>query len=280
MKISGFTIARNVRKYNYPILESIQSILPLCDEFIVNVGDSDDGTLDYIHSLKNNKIRIIENTWDSTLGKEVLSHQTNLALKECRGDWAFYLQSDEVIHEHDLPRLKSLMQSKLKHDHIDALRFRWLHFYGSYHRYRIDRGWYQKQDRIIRNNDTIESFGDAYAFRRKDGQDLKNFKTNCLLYHYGWVQPQDVMMQRRINASQIGFVTLNDHDHQDGFHYGDLTRFPAYFGSHPQVMAALVREHVLSQKDWKMIQQKYWWYPNYWLRLRVKTVRREKERIQ
>jgi glycosyltransferase involved in cell wall biosynthesis len=113
MKISGFTIARNVIKFNYPIIESIESILPICDEFIVNVGDSEDDTLALIQSIKSDKIRVIQNTWDMSQGKEVLSHQTNLALKQCRGDWAFYLQSDEVIHEDDLPRLKSIMQKNL-----------------------------------------------------------------------------------------------------------------------------------------------------------------------
>jgi len=158
VKISGFTIARNVIKFSYPILESIQSILPICDEFIVNVGDSEDDTLDLIRSIDSDKIRIIQNVWDFSQGAEVLSHQTNLALKECSGDWAFYLQSDEVIHEDDLEKLKRTMQKFLDDKEVDALRFRWFHFYGSYFRYRIDRGWYQKQDRIIRNNGEVESF--------------------------------------------------------------------------------------------------------------------------
>src|SRR3989338_4479863 len=168
MKISGFTIVRNALKFNYPAVESIRSILPICDEFIVNVGDSEDGTLKLIESIKSPKIRIIQNTWDFAEGKEVLSRQTNAALRECKGDWAFYLQSDEVIHEADLPRLARLMRRHLNDRNVEAFRFGWMHFYGSYFRYRIDRGWFQKQDRIIRNNGEIESLGDAWAFRRKD----------------------------------------------------------------------------------------------------------------
>lgn len=34
MKVSGFTFVRNAVKYDYPIVESIQSILPLVDEEI------------------------------------------------------------------------------------------------------------------------------------------------------------------------------------------------------------------------------------------------------
>ena len=44
MKVSGFTFVRNAVKYDYPVVESIASILPLCDEVVVAVGQSEDGT--------------------------------------------------------------------------------------------------------------------------------------------------------------------------------------------------------------------------------------------
>ena len=109
MKVSGFTIVRNGVKLKYPMIPSIQSILPICDEFIVNVGDSDDGTLDTIKSIASPKIKIIENQWDMSQGPAVLAQQTNIALHHCSGDWAFYLQTDEVIHEADLPKIKQCM---------------------------------------------------------------------------------------------------------------------------------------------------------------------------
>jgi glycosyltransferase involved in cell wall biosynthesis len=280
MKVSGFTIARNAIKFNYPILESIQSILPICDEFIVNVGDSEDGTLDLIRSIESDKVRIIQNTWNLSQGSEVLSQQTNLALAQCTGDWAFYLQSDEVIHENDLPSLKILMNKYVNDRDIDALRFKWFHFYGSYFRYRIDRGWYQKQDRIIRNNGKSESCGDAYGFRRKDGQELNRKNTGCFVYHYGWVHPQDVMTRRRVNAENIGFTRLVEGERQGGYAYGDLDRFPAYFGTHPSVMRAKVAGHSLSQGDLAHIRRKFWWQPLQWFNVRFKTGRRVKERIE
>lgn len=280
MKISGFTIARNAIKFNYPILESIRSILPICDEFIINVGDSEDDTLKLVRSLKSDKVRIIENPWDLSKGAEVLSEQTNLALKECGGDWAFYLQSDEVIHERDLLRLRQLMQRHLSDGRIDALRLRWFHFYGSYYRYRVDRGWYQKQDRIIRNNGTVESFGDAYGFRRKDGKDLRRINTDCFLYHYGWVHPQEVMTQRRVNAEKIGFTKLNDEERNTVYDYGDLNRFPVYFGTHPAVMARRIDQHSVSREDLKDIDKQYWWQPLKWFKVRYKTGRRVKARMQ
>ena len=141
MKISGFTIVRNAVKFHYPVVASITSILPICDEFIVNVGDSDDGTLELVRSIKDPKIKIIQTVWDMTQGSAVLSEQTNIAFSHCAGDWAFYLQTDEVVHEADLPRLRSCMRRYWHDPSVDALRFKWLHFYGSYYRYRIDHGW-------------------------------------------------------------------------------------------------------------------------------------------
>ena len=51
MKVSGFTFIRNAIKYDYPIVEAIQSILPLCDEVVVAVGNSEDDTLALIQNI-------------------------------------------------------------------------------------------------------------------------------------------------------------------------------------------------------------------------------------
>ncbi len=278
MKISGFTIVRNAVKFHYPVLEAIKSILPICDEFIVNVGDSEDGTLGLIRSINDPKICIIQTTWDMSQGSSVLSQQTNIALKECRGDWAFYVQSDEVIHEADLPKLKTCMQKYLHAPNIDALRFKWLHFYGSFWRYRIDKGWYQKQDRIIRNNGQIQSVGDAFGFARTDGKPLRCAQTHCLLYHYGWVNSLEDMAKRTENAANIGYSDGGKSDIRK-LGYGDLNRFPAYVGTHPAVMKGIITQHALSKNDWQAIIWRFWWNPALWLRLRIKTGSRVKTRL-
>jgi len=279
VKISGFTITRNAIEFNYPVVESIKSILPICDEFIVNIGDSQDKTLELIQSIRDPKIKINQNKWDFSEGKTVLSRQTNIALSECKGDWAFYLQSDEVIHEKDLPILKKIMSKYLNNPDIEALRFAWLHFYGSYYRYRVDSGWFQKQDRIIRNNGMMQSFVDAYGFERKDKLPLNRKKTGCFIYHYGWVQSPDLMTQRRVNAERIGFTQLYSEERTKDYDFGSLDRFPAYFGTHPAVMTERILNHKLSVLDWKNISKRYWWFPLKWFRVRFKTPLRKKRRI-
>ncbi len=279
MKVSGFTIVRNGIKLNYPIVESIKSILQICDEFIVAVGKSEDATLDLIKSIKSDKIKIVETVWDMSKGPEVLSAETNIALSHCRGDWAFYLQTDEVIHEADLPRLLSCMRKNLDNPDVDALRFKWLHFYGSHYRYRIDKGWYQKQDRIIRNNGKIRSFGDAFGFERADGKPLRSVYTGCFLYHYGWVFSEQVMATRRLNQGEIWSVDRSVEKTTGRYKYGDLNRFPVYFGSHPAVMNQLIARNELSRDDWPAIIRKYWWNPLLWFRVRYKTGKRCKQSI-
>lgn len=279
MKVSGFTIVRNAIKFNYPVAESIKSILSICDEFIVNVGDSEDATLDLIESIDSPKIKIMHSNWDFSEGEAVLGRQTNAALSKCTGDWAFYLQSDEVVHEKDLPVLQRLMQRYLNNPDVDALRFKWLHFFGSYYRYRIDGGWFQKEDRIIKNNGEIESFSGAFGFRRKDGKQLRRIKTNRFIYHYGWVQPPAVMTQRRLNAERIGFTNLYSEERKKIYDYGNLNRFPVYFGTHPQAMKAIVLSHDLSNQDRKKIVKRYWWSPLRWFKVRYKTFKRIQQKI-
>lgn len=280
MRISGFTIVRNAVKLQYPVVESIISILPICDEFIINVGDSQDGTLELIKSIDSPKIRIIQTVWDMKKGPTMLADQTNIALKECTGDWAFYLQTDEVIHERDLPRLKKVMLRYLHDTSVDALRFKWFHFYGSHFRYRIDKGWYQKQDRIVRNNGQVRSMGDAFAFERVDGKDLVHKSTGCFLYHYGWVFNEEVMARRRLNQGEIWSQDRTAEKTSGRYEFGDLKRFPVYFGTHPAVMQALITKHPISQQDLEEIAQRHWFNPLFIFKIRFKTGRRIKEPLQ
>jgi len=48
MKVSGFTIIRNARLMGYPIIQSVSSILDIVDEFVIEVGQSDDDTVELI----------------------------------------------------------------------------------------------------------------------------------------------------------------------------------------------------------------------------------------
>ena len=154
MKVSGFTIIRNGELYAYPFREAILSVLPLCDEFVVNVGRSDDGTLEAVRSIESEKIIVFESDWDMSLkGGKVLSIETNKAKELCKGDWLFYIQSDEVLHEKYIDIVRKGMEANLEKKTIEGLRFRYVHFYGSYDYYQDNyRNWYIREARVVRNS--------------------------------------------------------------------------------------------------------------------------------
>ena len=115
MKVSGFTFIRNAVRPDYPVVESISSILPIVDEFVVNVGPDEDGTLDLIQSIGDPKVKIIQSQWNPNMnrGGFIFTQQTNIALFNCMGKWAFCLQADEVVHEEDLPMIVACMEKYL-----------------------------------------------------------------------------------------------------------------------------------------------------------------------
>lgn len=103
MKVSGFIFIRNAVQYDFPIVEAVTSVLPIVDEFIVNVGQSDDATLERVRSIGSRKIQIVETEWDENVRADgkIFGMQQDVALSYCTGDWALLVQGDEVVHEED-----------------------------------------------------------------------------------------------------------------------------------------------------------------------------------
>ena len=208
----------------------------------------------------------------------MLAVETDNALKECKGDWAFYLQSDEVIHQRDLPRLYGYMKKYLNNKKIEGFKLRWFHFYKSFYRYRIDGGWFQKQVRIIRNNGTIKSLEDAWGFEKKDKSSLVAIKTPCFLYHYGWINHTCGVAERIEND-----MGLNPDDNiqagRGSYNYNEISKLPVYFGTHPAVMKDAIDKNETSKKDFDFIKKKYFWNPLLWFRVRYKTGKRLRAKL-
>ena len=112
MKVSGFTFLRNGQKLGYPFVESIRSVLPIVDEFVVALGPCEDDTEKMLRGIGDPKIRIIPTQWNERIRSDyslkgfVYGQQKSIALFNCTGDWAFYLEGDEVVHENDLPKIR------------------------------------------------------------------------------------------------------------------------------------------------------------------------------
>jgi hypothetical protein len=252
MKVTGFTFVRNAIKYDYPVVESIGSILPLCDEFIVAIGNSDDKTRELIESISSSKIKIIDTTWDDTLreGGRVLAIETNKAFDAISSDsdWAFYIQADEVLHEKYHPVVTSAMQDWMDHPVVEGLVFNYIHFYGSYDYIGDSRRWYRREVRIIRNDKNIRSYKDAQGFR-KNGHPLKVKPVDATVYHYGWVKPPESLQAKLESFHKLW------HDEKwieknlpkaEAFDYSDIDSLKLFEGTHPVIMKGRVL-----QKNWQ-----------------------------
>jgi len=198
MKVSAFTFIKNGQILGYPFLQSIRSILPIVDEFIVNVGESEDETLDMIRSIKDKKIRIIQSRWNEEMHDRgyVYGQQKMIAQFNCTGDWAFYIEGDEVYHEKDLKKIRESMELYLNDSSVEALVFDFKHFYGNANSILNSPGWYRSEARIIKNS--IRSYAPDGLFwlvleSNKKGRypRAKNIEVSC--YHYGWVRSEDQM---------------------------------------------------------------------------------------
>jgi glycosyltransferase involved in cell wall biosynthesis len=237
MKVSAFTFIKNGQILGYPFLESIQSILPIVDEFIVNVGESEDDTLTIIQSLSSSKIKIIESNWNENMHDRgyVYGQQKMIAQFNCSGDWAFYIEGDEVYHEKELNQIKKSMEMHLNDSNVEALVFDFCHFYGNGNSVLDSPGWYRSEARIIKNS--IRSYAPDGLFwlileSNKEGRYPRAKHTGVTCYHYGWVRSQDQMNLKMSKVQKYwGFKPI-----KIDYSQMDKTIIHEFQGSHPEII--------------------------------------------
>jgi hypothetical protein len=248
MKVSGFTILRNGIKYGYPFREAIRSILPVCDELVVALGNSEDESRKAVEQLNDPRIRIIDTVWDENLrqGGAVLADETNKAFKAISpdSDWAFYIQADEVVHEKYLLAIRAVMEQHLSNKAVDGLLFKYLHFWGSYDYVGSSSRWYPNEIRIIRNDQSIYSYRDAQGFRKGNNKKLRVKAIDAYIYHYGWVREPSTM---QLKIDGVGKFWGGNGEPADtrvydgkGFDYGEVDRLDKFSDTHPAVMKELI----------------------------------------
>jgi glycosyltransferase involved in cell wall biosynthesis len=269
MKVSGFTFLRNGQKLGYPFVASIRSILPMVDEFIVALGPCDDDTEKMLREIGNPKIHIIPTQWNEHIQNDcgvkgfVFGQQKSIAMFNCTGDWAFYLEGDEVIHEEDLPKIRGAMEKYLDDPRVEALAFDYLHFYGNANTIAWSPRWYRSEVRIIRN--TIPAWGPEGLFfvvldEHKKGRYPRAAHTGATIYHYGWARSE----------TQMNLKTTATHKYWDDkplptmdYSKIDPTTLKLFIGTHPKVVQDwLPKAEGIFQAD-----------PNYKLSLREKKHR-------
>lgn len=252
MKVSGFTFVRNAVLYDYPIVEAISSILPLCDEVVVAVGNSEDDTLALIQSIGSPKIRIIETVWDDSLrkGGQVLAVETDKAFAAVApdSDWAIYIQGDEVLHEDYADNVVKAMQQYNDDPGVDGLLFKYRHFYGSYDYEGDATSWYRREIRIVRKRDDIYSYKDAQGFRKGDDQKLRVKLIDAYIHHYGWVRDPVALQKKYEGSSKFWnsdeWIEANIKKNKE-FDFSDIEPIKLFEGRHPAIM-----HDRIARKNW------------------------------
>ena len=242
MKISGFTFLRNGQKLGYPFVESIRSILPIVDEFVIALGPCEDETEKMVRAVGDAKIRIIATQWNERIQPDysvkgyVYGQQKTIALANCTGDWAFYLEADEVVHENDLPKIRGAMEKYLEDAEVEALAFDYLHFYGNQNTIVWSPGWYRSEVRIIRN--TIPAWSsEALYFNvvvdHKKSRYPRAAHTGATMYHYGWVRSEAQM-----NLKSAAVLKYWEDNASRTIHYNqiDPAMLMLFTGTHPKVV--------------------------------------------
>ncbi|MBA3592388.1 MAG: glycosyltransferase [Pseudomonadota bacterium] len=237
VSISGFTFIRNGVELGFPFEASIRSLLPLVDEFVVAVGQGSDDTLARVRAIGDPKIRVIETLWNERMADRgfVYAQQKMIAQYACTGDWAFYLEGDEVVHEDDLPAIRASVERHHANPEVEALVFDYRHFYGSAQWVSISPGWYRRECRLIRN--TIRSYAPdgQYWLVTTDHKKPRNPKAalaNAHIFHYGWIRRNEDMQKK---LDQVSKYWADSTTMQVKYSQFDARALQAYRGTHPAV---------------------------------------------
>jgi glycosyltransferase involved in cell wall biosynthesis len=287
LKISGFTIASNAIRFDYPVVESIQSILPIVDEFIVNVGPDEDGTLRRIKSIGDPKIKIIRSQWNPNLdtGGYLFAQQTNIALFNCTGRWAFYLQADEVVHEEDLALIMEYADKYQEDDRVEGLAFWHLDFWGDYNtilNVYPYRG--QRRCRLIKPHRFVLSRGDAAGFTvhpkyKERGRRIRVVDTGARLFHYGQVRSEQTLQKKWQSRQKYHSERRLKNQNIDFYKYFPRQFVAPYQGTHPEIMANRLKKHPvsldLSSPSWRTKLTR----PEKWLLLKNLFVTKVTDRL-
>ena len=254
MKITGFSFIRNAIKYDYPIVEAIRSILPICHEFVIAVGRSDDDTLTMIKDIHPTKIKIVQTEWDDSLrtGGAVLAQETMKAMGAISSDtdWCFYIQADEIVHEKYLKTIYDEMKRWKDDKLVDGLLFKYKHFYGSYDYEGTSSRWYENEIRVVKNSKDIYSYRDAQGFRKGNNKKLRVKPIDAYIYHYGWVKAPEIMQLKQQSFHKLWHSDewVDSYIAKDEvFNYRDnIDSLQLFTGSHPMVM-----QHRVTNRQWE-----------------------------
>jgi len=195
--LSGFTIVRNAVKLDFGIVPAVHSLLAVCDEVVVNVGESEDETRDIVASIGDPRVRILDSKWDFSRRNEMLGQETLKAMQACRGSWGIYIQADECLHEDGARILQETVAACDGDERVEGLLVKYLHFYGGFDTVATSRRWYRREVRCVRLGKDIRPYQGAQGFRvGAQYRKIRARVTDAVMYHYGWARPARAIKEK------------------------------------------------------------------------------------
>ncbi|KKL97874.1 hypothetical protein LCGC14_1830070 [marine sediment metagenome] len=196
-KISGYTIARNVVKYKYPIRECLTTLRPICEDVVLAFDPyTDDGTDEVVKKLARDlDLTLFETRWNmDNIDKGLeLGVQTDIAMEQCHNNWRLYLQLDEAFHEDDVEAIKKL-PSKAEVECAFGIDFQRIYFYGNLHTIRKD--WTAIITRLTYKDTHTYAQGDGMSCVPADPRWIKHMGSGLWMYHYSRLGDPELISKR------------------------------------------------------------------------------------
>jgi len=205
--ISGYITTYNCEKQGYPYLKSIKSMLQFCDEVCVVDGGSSDGTFEKLQKLQSSdqrvKIKQVVRDWNHPRFAVFDGMQKAEARSMCTSEFCWQMDSDEIVHEDDAPKIIDLCSKFPKNVEIISLPV--IEYWGGPDKVRADiQPW---KWRLSRNSPHIthgipvqlratDERGDTYALQGTDGCDMIHKETGEIVPHVTFHTPEAENVRR------------------------------------------------------------------------------------
>ena len=138
--ISSYTQTYNCISQDFPFEECITSLLGFSNEVIVVDAYSNDGTWERLQEMSqsDNRIKLYQNEENSQGVSTLTQSPKAVARSYCTGDWCWQMDIDEIIHEKDYEKIKSLVNNVQLPEDVDILCLPIVEYWGPHGKVRVD----------------------------------------------------------------------------------------------------------------------------------------------
>jgi len=198
--ISGYITTYNCEKQDYPYVQSIKSMLQFCDEVCVVDGGSTDGTFEKLEEISKEdsrvKVKKVLRDWSHPRHAVFDGMQKAEARSMCTSEFCWQMDSDEIVHEADAPKIMDLCEKMPKN--VEVISLPVIEYWGGPNKVRVDiQPW---KWRLSRNLPHVthgipvhlrrfDSEGNIYSLPGSDGCDMIHKESgeviNHLTFHNG-----------------------------------------------------------------------------------------------